>query len=87
MWQSFQSIHRCIGTCGSYSQMILSFAKRDVKFLVAAKSTKKPVVGTFCNMLESIPVERPQDLAKKGKGKVVFDDECKLIGKGTEFLK
>ena len=63
--------------------MILSFAKRDVKFLVAAKSVKKPIVGTFCRMLESIPVERPQDLAKKGTGKVKFQDETNIEGIGT----
>ncbi len=65
--------------------MILSFARRDVQFLVAAKSTRKPIVGFFTRIFETIPVERPQDLAKPGSGRVVFVDETHLQGKDTRF--
>lgn len=40
--------------------------KREVRFIVANKSYKRPVVGDVMRILKGIPVERAQDLAKKG---------------------
>jgi glycerol-3-phosphate O-acyltransferase/dihydroxyacetone phosphate acyltransferase len=37
--------------------------------------------------MKCIPVERPQDLAKKGAGKLVIVSETKIRGEGTQFKK
>lgn len=39
---------------------------------MAAKSYRKPLIGYFGKLMGSIPVERPHDLAKTGKGKMIF---------------
>jgi len=36
---------------------------------------------------KSIPIERAQDIGKKGKGTLRFEDETRIIGIGTEFTK
>eukprot|EP00446_Apocalathium_sp_SHHI-4_P082107 CAMPEP_0177498598 /NCGR_PEP_ID=MMETSP0369-20130122/35667_1 /TAXON_ID=447022 ORGANISM="Scrippsiella hangoei-like, Strain SHHI-4" /NCGR_SAMPLE_ID=MMETSP0369 /ASSEMBLY_ACC=CAM_ASM_000364 /LENGTH=584 /DNA_ID=CAMNT_0018975829 /DNA_START=56 /DNA_END=1810 /DNA_ORIENTATION=- len=68
--------------------MLIVNINRVVRFLIAAKSLGRPMVGTFARMAQAIGVERPQDLAKKGKG-IVSCDECSTaaVGEGTEFTK
>lgn len=44
---------------------MLTQTPREVRFLIAAKSLKRVVVGFFARLLRSIPVSRPQDLASK----------------------
>ena len=51
--------------------LLVTLVKRPVKFIVAAKSMRRPVVGYFANKLGGVPVERAQDLAFKGIGIVV----------------
>jgi len=56
-----------------------------VGFLVAAVSFKKAIIGTLARAAGGIPVSRPQDMAKKGVGKVKIQG-LKLIGEeGTTF--
>ena len=55
-----------------------------VGFLVAEKSYKTKVIGTFCKAIGSIPVARPQDNALKGPGKIYLEG-VKLIGVDTKF--
>jgi len=43
---------------------------RDVRFMVAAKSFKRPLHGMFFRLNGSIPVERASDLAKVGDGTI-----------------
>jgi len=48
------------------------FVPRPVSFLIAAKSYHQRLIGTFARAQRSIPVERPQDLAKAVPGKVTL---------------
>jgi 1-acyl-sn-glycerol-3-phosphate acyltransferase len=55
--------------------MLIYSSPRPVRFIIAAKSYRKPIIGHFAKWLNSIPVERPQDLAFKGKGKIISVDK------------
>ncbi|KAJ3417363.1 hypothetical protein HDV05_004828 [Chytridiales sp. JEL 0842] len=52
---------------------------------------KRPLVGAVAKALDAIPVDRPQDLAKAGSGKIFLSDtesgSTILYGTGTEFTK
>lgn len=69
--------------------MLVSIMKRHVQFIAAAKSMRRPIIGHIGNALKSIPVERPQDLAIKGEGKIryISGNEKKMIGENTNFIK
>jgi len=64
--------------CGNHNNqfvdgcILYSTIKRDVRFMVAAKSMRRPVIGDMFRASKAIPVERAQDLAEKGKGTVHF---------------
>lgn len=62
-------------------------SQRPVKFLMAAKSYRRPVIGHFGRWLKCIPVERAQDLASSGKGKIISIAKDRVRGQGTEFKK
>ena len=49
--------------------MLFGYSKRDVGFLMAAKSYTRFLVGQFARLMNAIPVVRAQDLAKKGISK------------------
>lgn len=55
-----------------------------VGFLVAKKSFEKLIIGTFATAVGSIPVSRPQDIAKSGPGKITISG-LKLLGQDTQF--
>ncbi|KAJ3318504.1 hypothetical protein HDV06_000437 [Boothiomyces sp. JEL0866] len=66
--------------------MLFTTCGRQVGFLAAKKSMDLFWIGLFARAFNSIPVERPQDLIKKQKGKIYMeDDELKLFGEGTTF--
>lgn len=44
-------------------------------------------VGTMMRMAKCIGVERAMDLAKKGEGSIVFEDNTTVRGVGTQFTK
>jgi hypothetical protein len=48
---------------------------------------RRPVLGDLFRLGKSISVERAQDQAKVGKGNVMFKDDIRIIGDGTEFTK
>jgi len=39
--------------------MLIYSCDRQISFIIAAKSYKKPVIGFFAKAIGSIPVERP----------------------------
>lgn len=43
--------------------LLIANCLRDVRFLVAAVSMKRPIVGQLARACNAIPVERPQDMA------------------------
>ena len=57
-----------------------------VGFLVADVSFKKRIIGDLARAAGGIPVTRPQDMAKKGVGKIMIQG-TKLLGDGTMFTK
>ena len=62
-------------------------AGRRVSFLIAHKSTKRPFIGRMSRMLNSIPVRRAADDAKRGLGTVSAHaaDPTRVLGFGTQF--
>lgn len=63
--------------------IILAYCPRIVGFLIAASSLKKAVVGWFARQVRSIPVQRAQDCARNGVGRitqVVENGKVKIIG-------
>ena len=57
-----------------------------VGFLVAAKSFSKPVIGDLARATKCIPVNRPQDYAKRGPGQVKVSG-FKVTGDQTLFSR
>ena len=55
-----------------------------LRFLIAEKSFNTRIVGDLARAIGSIPVARPQDSAKKGKGSIRFEG-LRLMGRGTSF--
>lgn len=69
--------------------VLISHAKRQVGFLAAKKSMDKFWIGLFARSMDSIPVVRPQDLAKAGTGTIYIslDSQTTVHGIGTRFIK
>mmetsp|Transcript_46799 Transcript_46799/g.92096 ORF Transcript_46799/g.92096 Transcript_46799/m.92096 type:complete len:679 (+) Transcript_46799:24-2060(+) len=59
--------------------------RKDLGFLTAAATMRRKYVGKLARALFSIGVERPQDLAKAGKGTIAFNGTT-VTGYGTAFL-
>ena len=53
--------------------MVLCHARHRVGFMIAQKSYDKRVLGFFAKLMGCIPVQRPQDSAKKGTGTITLD--------------
>jgi glycerol-3-phosphate O-acyltransferase/dihydroxyacetone phosphate acyltransferase len=51
------------------------------------KAMRTPIVSWFARKMKCIAVERPQDLAKGGTGKLVVLSETMIKGVGTSFKK
>lgn len=60
---------------------------RRIAFLIAQKSYDRRIIGEAAKLCSAIPVERAQDLLKKGTGKIFVDKEDDRIirGSGTKF--
>lgn len=67
--------------------MVMSYCQQDIGFLIANKSMTFPVVGYLAKKMNCIPVERPQDLAKKGTGQIRVKSDLVIVGVGTQFKK
>ena len=58
---------------------------RPIHFIAAAKSCRRPILGSLITGSGAILVERPQDLARKGDG-VIVEVKGKIIrGRNTKF--
>lgn len=57
------------------ASLILANLKRQPYFIGAAKSFKRPIIGTLMKQCQAIPVERAQDLRRDGKGLITNIDE------------
>ncbi|KAI5954112.1 hypothetical protein CANMA_004951 [Candida margitis] len=60
---------------------------RRIAFLIAQKSYDRRIIGDAAKLCSAIPVERAQDLLKKGTGKIFVDKEDNRVirGSGTKF--
>ncbi|OBZ85147.1 hypothetical protein A0J61_06803 [Choanephora cucurbitarum] len=69
--------------------MVMISSPRRFSPLMAESSFKKKIIGDGARALRAIPVVRPQDLATKGVGQLLLNenDDALLDGKGTEFKK
>ena len=63
--------------------------RHDLCYLAAAKSVRLRFVGLMARVLDSIPVERAEDVAFKGQGTVWIspEDGVTVLGRGTAFSK
>lgn len=50
---------------------MMANVKRPISFIAAAVSCRRTFVGPLIKATGAIPVERPQDIAYKGKGKII----------------
>lgn len=46
---------------------------------------RRPIIGQIGRALGGIPVERPQDLAKPGRGSIIKIENDKMFGLQTQF--
>eukprot|EP00938_MAST-03A_sp_MAST-3A-sp1_P000317 g317.t1 len=60
---------------------------RKLGFLVAAKTMRRKYVGAMARALGGISVERAQDVAILGKGKIHKLNDTTLSGIGTQFTR
>ncbi|KNC79327.1 hypothetical protein SARC_08276 [Sphaeroforma arctica JP610] len=68
------------------SAVIKSEQNRGLRFIIAEKSYHRPLIGHLAKVMNSIPVARPQDSAKKGIGTVsVKEGETTVRGQATTF--
>ncbi|KAI9313494.1 hypothetical protein BX666DRAFT_1864136 [Dichotomocladium elegans] len=69
--------------------IVMRECHRRVSFLIAAKSMKQKAIGFLARMIHAIPVVRPQDIATKGKGRIMLlnpkTHPLRLTGTDTEF--
>merc|ERR1719183_792823 len=66
--------------------MLISNTSRVVRFLIAAKSLRRRIIGDVARMVQAIGVERAQDLASKGAGTVsARKGGTEVTGAGSAF--
>eukprot|EP00928_Gymnodinium_smaydae_P090471 TRINITY_DN74266_c0_g1_i1.p1 TRINITY_DN74266_c0_g1~~TRINITY_DN74266_c0_g1_i1.p1 ORF type:complete len:563 (+),score=65.00 TRINITY_DN74266_c0_g1_i1:62-1750(+) len=66
--------------------MIITTINRVVRFLIAAKSLRREVIGDLARAAQAIGVERPQDLMRTGAGTIsLTQGSCRVDGSGTHF--
>jgi glycerol-3-phosphate O-acyltransferase/dihydroxyacetone phosphate acyltransferase len=66
--------------------VVMVTCPRQIGFLIAEKSYKKRIIGDLAKAANAIPVTRPQDLARKGPGQIMFEGNI-MRGKGTKFTE
>ncbi|KAL1508277.1 hypothetical protein AB1Y20_004392 [Prymnesium parvum] len=84
----------CIFVCAPHANQFLdpfvvqyAVGRADLCFLAAAKTMRRRFIGAMARIVESVPVERAQDLVFKGMGEVWLspEDRQTLLGRGTKF--
>ena len=61
-------------------------SRKDIGFLAAASTMRKPYIGAIAKIAQSIGVERPQDLASTGTGTLEIEPASLVVkGNGTQF--
>ncbi|KAK9760272.1 Glycerol-3-phosphate/dihydroxyacetone phosphate acyltransferase, partial [Basidiobolus ranarum] len=69
--------------------LLLFHSPRPISFLMAASSMSRKYIGAFGRSINSIPVARAQDHARKGVGTIQlldrYNDPTRITGIGTKF--
>eukprot|EP00835_Amoeboradix_gromovi_P004263 NODE_322_length_11016_cov_0.249061.p1 type:complete len:675 gc:universal NODE_322_length_11016_cov_0.249061:7669-5645(-) len=66
--------------------VVLKTATRPVSFLIAKASLRRKLVGMYANWMNSIGVERPQDITKPGTGQVMIRSKSfNILDSDSEF--
>lgn len=66
---------------------VVAYSPHHICFMVAASTYRQKIMGFLCRLFGAIPVERPQDIAQVGIGKVEFAEGGVVKGHGTDFTK
>lgn len=67
--------------------VVMRAVNRKLGFLVAAKTMRRKYVGAMARALGGISVERAQDVARVGEGKIHKLENATLRGIGTSFTR
>lgn len=66
--------------------MLIATCPREISFIIAAKSYRRPIIGHIARAIGAIPVERAQDIAEKGKGGILsIDLQGQVKGENCKF--
>jgi len=66
--------------------ILLTNCNREISFMIAEKSFKRPFVGFLAKAFQCIPVSRPQDNSFRGAGVVHCNGTASLRGENTQFV-
>ena len=66
---------------------IAAYSPHHISFMVAASTYRQKLMGFFWKIFAAIPVERPQDIAQEGIGKLEFLPGGIVKGYDTKFTK
>src|ERR1700712_4985189 len=70
-------------------RLLKNEANRRISYLIAAKSTSRPFIGTLSRAIGAIPVGRALDNVKPATGKIFLPDQDNdptlIRGVGTDF--
>lgn len=66
-------------------KLLCAQTKREINFVAAAVSLRRRIIGDLLKISSAIPLERAQDLATKGVGKIDRVEEGIVYGDGTKF--
>ncbi|CAI2163339.1 6790_t:CDS:2 [Funneliformis geosporum] len=71
--------------------ILMRHCQRHVSFLIAEKSMRRKYIGAMARAVHAIPVNRPQDSAQVGKGRIQLlnrkTDPTRITGIGTAFTQ
>ena len=66
---------------------IVAYSPHHINFMVAASTYRQKIMGFLWKLFGAIPVERPQDIAQEGKGKIELLPGGVVKGHDTSFTK
>lgn len=66
--------------------IVLGACRRETRFVMAAKSMRRPMIGFLASPLSPIAVERPQDVVRTGDGLVQVKGKTCLAQGGADFV-
>lgn len=69
------------------ASMLIAMIPRPIRFLIAEKSLKRPIIGCLAKGAGAIAVARPQDKVYRGLGLIYWNENDTVVhGAGTRFL-